>query len=173
MHSKTQTESLKAREVNLPNRLLTLDLGKLSRSCTYRVDGLIGADFFAGRIVQIDFRTSKATLLASGTQSAGQASPLEVRHSAISLKASINGKRAQWFRVDTGCATPVQWVTGDAGHQCSPFYAQGRRLRSQTRSAFSTKPGRVFILSPAVSAPLHGVLGANVPVWRSPPLAQE
>lgn len=109
----TRTRSAKAGEVALPNRLLGLDLSKLSRSCECRVDGLIGADFFRDKMVQIDFRQSKVRLLASGTVCAGDVATLEVRRCGMRIKASIDRKRARWFRVDTGCVTPLQWVTTD------------------------------------------------------------
>jgi hypothetical protein len=108
----TGTRSAKAKDVTLPNRLLALDLGKLSRSCQTPVDGLIGADFFKGKSVQIDFRESKVRLLASGTRSSADIAPLEVRRCGMRVKVSVDGKKARWFRVDTGCATPLQWVTG-------------------------------------------------------------
>jgi hypothetical protein len=110
---RTATKSVKANEVNLPSRLLALDLGKLSRSCKCRVDGLIGADFFRDRSVQIDFRESKVRLLAPGTKVAGDVARLDVRRCGIRVKASIDGRKVQWFRVDTGCATPLQWVTAE------------------------------------------------------------
>jgi hypothetical protein len=109
----TGTQLAKANEVNLPNHLLALDLAKLSRSCSCRVDGLIGADFFRGKVVQIDFRESKVRLVGSDVPIVGEVAPLEVRRCGMRVKASIQGKKAQWFRVDTGCATPLQWVTGD------------------------------------------------------------
>ncbi|HEV2393189.1 MAG TPA: aspartyl protease family protein [Verrucomicrobiae bacterium] len=122
----TGTRWAKANEVTLPNRLLALDLGKLSRSCARRVDGLIGAGFFKDRAVQIDFRESKVRLLASGTATAGDVVPLDARRCGIRVKASVGGKRARWFRVDTGCATPLQWVTRDVSPKdCSRKVAVG------------------------------------------------
>jgi predicted aspartyl protease len=109
----TTVNSAKANEVNLPNRVLALDLGKLSRSCERRVDGLIGADFFIDKSVQIDFRESKVRLCASGTEVVGDVAPLVVRRGGLRVKASIDGQKNRWFRVDTGCATPLQWVTAD------------------------------------------------------------
>ena len=108
----TGTRSAKANDVSLPNRLLALDLGKLSRSCKCCVDGLIGADFFRGRAVQIDFRESKVRLFGSSMVSTGAVAPMDVRRCGMRVKASVEGKKARWFRVDTGCATPLQWVTG-------------------------------------------------------------
>jgi aspartyl protease len=122
----TGTRSAKANEVSLPNQLLALDLGKLSRSCRRCVDGLIGADFFRDRAVQIDFRESKVRLLDPETASTGNVAPLEVRRCGMRVKASIDGKRARWFRVDTGCATPLQWVTGDVSpRDCTSKVAVG------------------------------------------------
>lgn len=109
----TGTRSAKAGKVALPNRLLALDLGKLSHSCKCRVDGLIGADFFRDKAVQIDFREAKVRLFASGAVGAGDAVALEARRCGIRMKARVEGKKARWFRVDTGCATPLQWVTDD------------------------------------------------------------
>ena len=50
-------------EVELPREYLAVDLDKLSSSCERPVDGLVGADFFRGRVVQIDFDAKKIRLL--------------------------------------------------------------------------------------------------------------
>jgi len=122
----TGTRSTKANDVDLPNHLLALDLGKLSRSCACRVDGLIGADFFRGRAVRIDFRESKVQLLDPDIANTGNVAPLEVRRCGMRVKASIEGKKARWFRVDTGCATPLQWVTADVSPKdCTSKVAVG------------------------------------------------
>jgi hypothetical protein len=119
--------SAKANEVELPGRFLALDLGKLSGSCERRVDGLIGADFFRGRAVQIDFHGRKVRLLDPEEASmAGEVVPLEVRRCGMRAKASINGKKPCWFRVDTGCASALQWVTGRvAPNNCTSKVAVG------------------------------------------------
>ena len=122
----TKTRSAKAAEVELPTRLLGLDLDKLSHSCERRVDGLIGADFFRHRCVQIDFRESKVRLLAAGDITEGEITKLDVRRCGMRVKAIIDGKRAGWFRVDTGCATPLQWVTADVSpKECTRKVAVG------------------------------------------------
>src|SRR5260370_36460093 len=91
----TVTRSAKANEVDLPNRLLALDLGKLSRSCACRVDGLIGADFFRGRSVQIDFRASKVRLIGSDMPSAGEVALLDVRRCGMRVKAGISRDKSE------------------------------------------------------------------------------
>jgi hypothetical protein len=107
-----QTLSAIANGVTLPSSVLALDLSKLSRSCEQSVDGLIGADFFRDRIVQIDFAARKIRLLSADEICPSSDSlPLEVRHCGMRVQASVNGGKPQWMRVDTGCATPLQWVT--------------------------------------------------------------
>jgi hypothetical protein len=91
------------------------------------VDGLIGADFFRGRTVQIDFQASKVRLLDQGTANpVGDTVPLDVRRCGMRVKASLNGCKPRWFRLDTGCATPLQWVTGRVGpNDCTSKIAVG------------------------------------------------
>jgi hypothetical protein len=149
----TGTRSAKANGVSLPNRLLALDLGKLSRSCKCRVDGLIGAEFFRDKLVQIDFRGSKVRLLAGGASLVGDVAPLEVRRCGMRVKASIDGKRAQWFRVDTGCATPLQWVTAVSPKGCTRKVAVGLTEMGIPQTRTSVKIGNALLMS--VETGLH------------------
>lgn len=107
-----QKLSANASGVVLPSDFLALDLSKLSQACEQSVDGLIGADFFKGQIVQIDFIAQKIRLLQTNDAAAGtKTSPLEIRSCGLCVKASVNGGKPQRLRVDTGCATALQWVT--------------------------------------------------------------
>lgn len=107
-----QTLAADANGVTLPSRLLALNLSKLSRACEQSVDGLIGADFFRDRIVQIDFTGQKVRLLnPDEVRAPSNSLPLDIRSCGMRVEASINGGKPQWLRVDTGCATPLQWVT--------------------------------------------------------------
>ena len=104
--------SLNAGAVALPSDCLALDLSRLNRACSRSVDGLIGADFFRNRIVQIDFEAGKIRLLtADEIRSGARAITMESRRSGLCVMARIDGLGAQRFRVDTGCATALQWVT--------------------------------------------------------------
>ncbi|MBU6411288.1 MAG: retropepsin-like domain-containing protein [Verrucomicrobia bacterium] len=108
--------AVNANGVALPTDFLALDLSKLSHACEQPVDGLIGADFIKGRIVQIDFEAQKIRLLKaddllSTTDSPSLELPMEVRRCGMCSTASINGGKPQRFRVDTGCATALQWMT--------------------------------------------------------------
>jgi hypothetical protein len=98
----------------LPNKYLALDLSKLADSCGRPLDGLLGADFIRGRVVQIDFSShqirfpDEIALVASDT-----VVPLELSGKSICVSIGINGRERQWVRLDTGCATALQWVTAD------------------------------------------------------------
>ena len=66
--------------VRLPGDYLAVDLSDLSGSCGCGVDGLIGLDFFRGRVVQLDFAAGKIRVLAAAPAAVGQETlPLKVR----------------------------------------------------------------------------------------------
>jgi hypothetical protein len=107
--------SATAGEVPLPRNYLAVSLSDLGAACECQVDGLIGADFFRGRIVQIDFAAKKIrTLAAAPAMGTQEVLPLRVRHGALLVPVSVNGARPQWARLDTGCAPGLQWVAEDA-----------------------------------------------------------
>ena len=122
-----QKLSATANDVKLPSDFLALDLSKLNAACTQSVDGLIGKDFFNGRIVQIDFVAQKIRLLdASNAPTKSESSPLEIRRCGLCVMASIDGSKPQRLRLDTGCATALQWVTTKVNLQrCSSKMAIG------------------------------------------------
>ncbi len=104
--------SAKAGSIELPAEYLALDLSKLSSTCNRSVDGLIGADFFRNRVVEIDYTAQKLSLLHAAPRDAGtNAVPLETRPCGFRVAVNVNGGRRQWVRVDTGSATAFQWVT--------------------------------------------------------------
>ncbi len=122
-----QKISATAGGVTLPSDFLALDLSKLNAACTQSVDGLIGKDFFNGRIIQIDFAAQKIRLLNTDDAPAkSETSPLEIRRCGLCVKASVNGGEPQRLRVDTGCATALQWVTSKVQpQQCTSKVAIG------------------------------------------------
>jgi hypothetical protein len=98
-------------DVMLPKDILAVDLDELSQACGGGVDGLLGADFFKGRRVQIDFRNLKIRLLKPALPGESEeAVPLEVRPQGMLVKIRVNHGRQQKVRLDTGCASPLQWV---------------------------------------------------------------
>jgi hypothetical protein len=79
------------------------------------VDGLLGADFFRGQAVQIDFVQHKIKLLPSkSTADTGLVLKLKSARGVLVAPVSVNGSAAQWTRLDTGCASALQWVAGTA-----------------------------------------------------------
>lgn len=104
-----------AGDVALPKDFLAVDLEQLSQVCACRVDGLIGADFFRGRVVQVDFRAKKIRLLLSSNGLETQeALPLKVKRGAFMVSLKLNGGQPQWVRLDTGCADALHWATAEA-----------------------------------------------------------
>jgi hypothetical protein len=109
-----ETLGASAGGVQLPSEYLMLDLGKLGEACTNAaVDGLIGADFFRGRVVRIDFRRQVVSIQGERPAEAGaQILPLNVRPCGMLVPVQINDSKREWVRLDTGCASALQWVTG-------------------------------------------------------------
>jgi hypothetical protein len=98
-------------EVPLPGELLVVDLAKLSRACNCPVDGLIGADFLSGKVVQIDYPARKIRLLAKAPRPAGaQVLPLRSARGVFHLPVRVNGEPSRWVRLDTGCAAALHWA---------------------------------------------------------------
>jgi len=107
-------------DIPLAHALLALELGPVSRSCGERIDGLVGADFFSGRIVQVDYAAERIRIFDPGefTPAAdAQLLPLVMRNDAFCVRASVNGCAPQWLRLDTGCDSALEWVPGPHGVQ--------------------------------------------------------
>jgi len=121
-----QRMSAKVGNVKLPSEYLAVDLEKLSRSCERPVDGLVGADFSRGRVVQIDFGAQKIRMLkAVKARKSDAALLLQSRPCGMRVPITVNGHDRQWVRLDTGCATALQWVTSLVPDQCTHQMAIG------------------------------------------------
>lgn len=106
----------RAGNVDLPRKYLSLDLSQLAHSCSRPLDGLVGADFIQGKIVEIDFETHLIHFREQISPAKSDENlPLKVSGNCFCVPACINDKPQQWVRLDTGCATALQWVTSDAG----------------------------------------------------------
>jgi hypothetical protein len=102
--------------IPLPTSLLTLDLRAVSATCHQPIDGLLGADFFRARIVQIDFRAGKIRLLERVPQGGDLVTlPIKIRNDAFCVPVAVAGNSARSMRIDTGCDSSLEWVAGDAG----------------------------------------------------------
>lgn len=101
---------------SVPRDLLALDLSSVSAGCGTRIDGLLGADFFRDRVVQIDFAAQKVRLFdrSEVCPAGGQILPLVRRHDALCVRVGVNGNTPQWMRLDTGCSGALEWVVTGA-----------------------------------------------------------
>jgi hypothetical protein len=100
-------------EIALPEEFLAVDLSELSRACTCRIDGLVGADFFRERVVQIDFVSQKIRFPECAELSTNsEIASLRVTKNSLRCAVEINGGKPTWLRLDTGCASSLEWVTG-------------------------------------------------------------
>lgn len=92
---------------------LALDLSDVSELCSRPVDGLLGHDFFQGRIIQIDFHASRLRILENVTPStAATVLRMKVGQGAMLIPVSVNGSEPRWTRLDTGCDDGLHWVAG-------------------------------------------------------------
>jgi hypothetical protein len=119
--------SAKAGMAELPGKYVAVDLEKLSSSCGKTVDGLIGADFFCDHVVQIDFEAQKIRLLKpEKVEKFDEVLPLQIRSCGMRVPITVNGHKRQLVRLDTGCATALQWVTSSVNpNQCTRQMAVG------------------------------------------------
>ncbi len=108
--------------VRLPREVLALDLSSVSAGCGARIDGLLGADFFRERIVQIDFAAQKICLLNRNElpASSAQILPLVRRNDAFCVRVSVDQNAPQWMRLDTGCSSALEWIVTDAKSRRAP-----------------------------------------------------
>lgn len=116
----TLAEKISFSGVEWSHKFVAVDLRKLSYACDRPVDGLLGADFFRGRVAQFDYAEQVMRLLPSGSLvDAATVLPLRFDHGAYCVPLRVNGGMARWVRVDTGCAKPLHWVTKDIRRETS------------------------------------------------------
>ncbi|MDR3456524.1 MAG: aspartyl protease family protein [Verrucomicrobiae bacterium] len=106
----------RAGSVELPAKYLSLDLSQLAHACSRPLDGLLGADFIRGKIVEIDFLTHELHFRDQIALAKTDIDlPLKASRNCFCVPIRVNGHKKQWVRLDTGCVTALQWVTADAG----------------------------------------------------------
>jgi len=101
--------------ITLPESLLAIDLSGVSKTVHQPIDGLLGVDFFRGRIVQIDFAARKVRVLDHAQPAARSAVlPIKWCNGAICVSVGVAGNSPQWMRLDTGCESALEWAPGKA-----------------------------------------------------------
>ena len=136
-----------ANKLALPGEFLALDLSQFSKACSNPVDGLIGADFFRDRVVQIDYAARKLRVLDTAPSNRGTNSvPLEARPCGFRVPVSVNGGKSQWVRLDTGCATAFQWVTSkERADRCTSKLAVGLAELSIPQTTTGVRIGNHYL----------------------------
>jgi hypothetical protein len=118
-----------ASSVTLPSQYLVVDLRELEGQCAFPVDGLIGADFFEGRVVEIDFKAQRIRIQReSGRRDVDtlpSSIPLKKTRGVWTVTAIVNGMPGQRLRVDTGCATGLHWVSTRAPEAAPVHHSVG------------------------------------------------
>ena len=122
----------------LPKRVLAIDLDRVIQLCHRRIDGLIGADFLADRVVQLDFaaRTLRLDSAWKEIPAHGIAVRLEQRNDAWCVPARVNGRSREWIRLDTGYDGALCWWPGAADLTHS---LEGRAMRVRTTGLSTTR----------------------------------
>jgi hypothetical protein len=101
----------------LPKSMLATDLQTISICCHQHVDGILGVDFFRGRIVQIDFAARRVRILQRDGLSFANCEilPIKMCNDAFCVPVRVAENRAQWMRLDTGCDACLDWVLSGPG----------------------------------------------------------
>jgi Aspartyl protease len=103
--------------IALPKSMLATDLQKISNCCHQHIDGVLGADFFRGRIVQIDFAARRVRLVRQHDLSLANCEilPIKICNDGFCVPVRVAGNHAQWMRLDTGCDAYLDWVITSPG----------------------------------------------------------
>jgi hypothetical protein len=103
--------------IALPNSVLATNLQTISNCCHQHIDGILGMDFFRGRIVQIDFVARRVRLLRQRSLSLANCEilPIKICNGAFCVPIRVAEYPAQWIRLDTGCDACLDWVVRHPG----------------------------------------------------------
>jgi hypothetical protein len=103
--------------VALPKSVLAISLQTTSQRCHRHIDGILGMDFFRGRIVQIDFATRTVRIVERDSLSLANCEilPIKICNDAICVPVRVAENPAQWIRLDTGCDACLDWVVSERG----------------------------------------------------------
>jgi hypothetical protein len=122
---------------------LALDLSDVSELCSRPVDGLLGHDFFQGRIVQIDFQSSRLRILEEATPTHfTTVLRMKMGQGVMLVPVSVNGSGPKWTRLDTGCDDGLHWVAGRDESYVSTSVQLGNAHLSGVKTALHA--GEIF-----------------------------
>ncbi len=108
---ETDTVGLKFAETHFDRPLLAMDLKPISRRTGKRIEGLLGADFFEGRAIQLDYASGAVRILSGEFHPSGPAEVLAIRKNfgAYCVPVSVDGVSLPMVRIDTGCDGALHW----------------------------------------------------------------
>jgi hypothetical protein len=101
----------KVGDVPVIGDLLVFDFRQINPGAPRGIDGLLGQDFFRGRIVQIDFRKKRLRFLERADSADSVVLPIKFQNGAMCVPVSVAGSAPRWARLDTGCNDDLHWVT--------------------------------------------------------------
>jgi Aspartyl protease len=139
--------------VALPKSVLAINLQAISQRCHQHIDGILGMDFFRGRIVQIDFAARRVRIVERDSQGLADCEilPIKICNDAFCVPVRVAENPAQWIRVDTGCDACLEWVVSDPGKRLTEGTSVGLSHSSRRRER-----------RPRISAPgVHGDPGVD------------
>jgi len=101
--------------VVLPKSVLAVNLQAIGQRCHQHIDGILGMDFFRGRIVQIDFAARRVRIVKRDSLSLADCEilPIRICNDAFCVPVRVAENPAQWIRLDTGCDACLVWVVSD------------------------------------------------------------
>lgn len=89
---------------------LVIDFSRESRTFGAAIDGLIGADFFAGRMIRIDFKRSRLRVSPAGKPGIEAIRlPLSHGRDGMFVGLRVGALSLPRVRLDTGCARALCW----------------------------------------------------------------
>jgi predicted aspartyl protease len=102
--------------VKVPSSMLAMDIAPATSETGGRFDGLLGMDFFRGRILEIDYARQKIRLMDRRELSFNGATilPLVSHLDAFCLRVGVNAQRPELMRLDTGCNSTLEWASHEA-----------------------------------------------------------
>ena len=131
-----------------------MDLRNAEVLCREPIDGLIGVDFFQGRIVQLDYVAHRLRLLPAPPADAEARLPLQEVNGVLCAGVSVNGSQPRWTRVDTGCNDALHWVVPRSSEGRRHGASIGFMTRRRDVTSALVKLGRIELAN--VETSLHG-----------------
>ena len=105
--------------IALSRNVVVTNLTAVSRGCTQQIDGLLGADFFKNRTVQINYSRREMYCAAEAVATGRNVLPLRIKDGVMTVPVTINGEPARWTRLDTGCTDGLHWSAATRSHRNS------------------------------------------------------